>query len=180
MDDEDIPMIDVDYSSQEERRKIYQAVPYERRAPITSDIHTRVAVLEVKTDAHSNSIFGFRETHEALVNKLDSHILASTNRDHELQMSVSQITLAVTNLSDNVVKTNESLTTIAEMATESRNQIVKWDTWVTAILKIASILAIIIGALFSLVQFVESRNHESLPVSQIPAHVADELANVVK
>jgi hypothetical protein len=168
-----IPMSE--FQIQEERRKVYEAVPYERRAPITSDIHTRVAVLEVKSDAHANSIFGFRDSHEALVNKLDSHIIASTNRDHDLQMSVSKITLAVTNLSDNVIKTNESLTTIAAMATESRNQIFKWDAIISTIFKIAGILTLVVGAAWSLFTFIESKAHGQVPLADIPAHIAKEV-----
>jgi hypothetical protein len=143
---------------QQERRKVYAAVPYERRSPSDSDLHTRVAVLEVKTDSHTNSIFGFRDSHEALVNKLDSHILASTARDHELQLSVSQITVAVTSLSDNVMQTNDSLKTIAQMATESHAALSKWDTIVTTCAKIAGIITILLGAAWSLYTFLESHH----------------------
>ena len=151
-----IPMIEFDL--QEERRKVYQAVPYERRATQTRDLHTRVAVLEVKQNNHSDSIFGMKESNAALVSKLDTHIINSTTRDHELQLSVGQITLAVTNLSENVMQTNSSLKTIAQMATESHAALSKWDTIVTTCAKIAGILTIVIGAAWSLYTFLESHN----------------------
>ena len=144
-------------------------------------------ILEIKVSNQGDDIKAVNDVLSKVDDKLGEHMVAQAvseqnaiTRDHELQMAVGQITVAVTNLSDNVVKTNESLTTIATMATESRNQIVKYDTWITAIVKIAGILGIIIGGLFTLVQYVESKNHESLPVSQIPAHVADEISNAVK
>jgi hypothetical protein len=173
-----IPM--TEYDLQEERRKIYQAVPYERRSTVSTDLHTRVAILEVQQNNHADSIFGMKESNAALVNKLDTHIINSTTRDHELQMSVSKITIAVTNLSDNVIKTNQSLTTIAEMATESRNQIVKWDAIASALFKACGVAAIIIGAAWSLFTFLESKTHEQVPLLEIPAHIANEISPPAK
>jgi hypothetical protein len=151
-----IPM--TDYDLQEERRKVYQAVPYERRANVSTDLHTRVAILEVQQGNHADSIFGMKESNAALVSKLDTHIINSTTRDHELQMSVSKITIAVTNLSDNVMQTNDSLKTIAQMATESHAALSKWDTIVTTCAKIAGIATIVIGAGWSLYTFLESHS----------------------
>jgi methyl-accepting chemotaxis protein len=157
----------IEFDSQEERRKIYAAVPFERRGPVSSDIHTRVAVLEIHRSNHADALNGLDASFKRHEDKLDS-----------IQNTMGQVIVSVTNITDNLTQTNQSLKTIAEMATESRNAISKWDTIISTTFKIASVLAIVIGALFSLVKFVEDRNHEAIPVTRIPAHIVDEITTI--
>jgi hypothetical protein len=145
----------------EERRKVYAAVPYDRRNE--TNIQTRVAVLEVQQANHMESINAQKEFNIDVVRKLDSHMVTSTERDHEIQLSVGKIAIAVTNLSDTVSQTNESLKVIAIMATESRDSISKWDTIITVCAKIVTAASIIIGALWSVYTYIDT--HHPLTVA---------------
>jgi hypothetical protein len=78
----------------------------------------------------------------------------------------------VTALSGAMTDTNVTLKGIAEMASNSNMQIIKWDTIIKTIFKIAAIAAIVVGAAWSVFQFIEGQHNTKVAMSDIPEHIA--------
>lgn len=148
-----------------ERRRENIPVDYDQRR--RNDLNARVAVLEIKVSNTSDRLEESYAVTNRIVEKLDNHVLQSTQRDSQLQQSISDVTNAVTTLATNISQTNETLTDIAQLATNSNMQIAKWDTIVKTIAKIISIAAIVVGASWSVFTWVDSKRDHSEVV--IPA-----------
>jgi chromosome segregation ATPase len=158
----------------QERRIASHQVEVERRR--INDMNARVAVLEIKVSTAEGRIEDTHATQIRLIDKLDAHVAASTERDHQLQSTINQITSAVTTLSGTVGETNTTLKEIAQMATTSATQLVKWDTIAMTIIKVATVGAIVLGGAWSLFTWIEAKTHEKVAIIDIPAHVATEMA----
>jgi hypothetical protein len=161
--------------NQQDRRIANQEFDQERRR--VNDMQARVAVLEIKVSTAENRIEDTHQTQIRMLDKLDAHVIASTERDHQLQNTISQITGAVTILSGTVGETNETLKEIAKMATTSATQLMKWDTIAMTLIKVAIVASIIIGGAWSLFTWLESKNHEKVALIDIPTHVVEEVVN---
>jgi hypothetical protein len=159
---------------QQDRRIANQTVEIERRR--INDMNARVAVLEIKVSTAESRIEDTHTTQVRMIDKLDAHVIASTERDHQLQSTISQITGAVTILSSTVGETNETLKEIAKMATTSATQLMKWDTIAMTLIKVATVAAIVIGGAWSLFTYLESKAHEKVAIVDIPAHIANEIS----
>jgi ABC-type transporter Mla subunit MlaD len=160
--------------NQQDRRIENQAIDQERRKH--NDMQARVAVLEIKVSTAENRIEDTHQTQIRMLDKLDAHVIASTERDHQLQNTISQITGAVTILSGTVSETNETLKEIAKMATTSATQLMKWDTIAMTLIKVVTVIAIVIGGLWSVFTYLETKAHEKVALVDIPAHIAEEVA----
>lgn len=157
-----------------ERRMANHQVEVDRRKQLEMD--ARVAVLEIKVSTAEGRIEDTHSTQIRLIDKLDAHVAASTERDHQLQSTINQITSAVTTLSSTVSETNSTLKEIAQMATTSATQLMKWDTIAMTIIKVATVGAIVLGGAWSLFTWLEAKSHEKVAIIDIPAHVATEMA----
>ena len=158
-----IPM-DETQRLQQDRRIAQHAVAFDRRL----DMNARVSVLEVQMNNNTQRIDDHTDTTDKIINRLDAHIQQSTARDQHLQQTIGQITTAVTVLSGTVSETNLTLKEIAKMATESHSEILKWNTIIATVAKAVSILAIVIGAAWSVFTYAE-KAHAATTVTTIEA-----------
>lgn len=156
-----------DQKIQQDRRIAQQSVAFDRRL----DMNARVSVLEVQMNNNTQRIDDHADTTDKIIGRLDAHIQQSTARDQHLQQTIGQITTAVTVLSGTVSETNTTLKEIAKMASESHSEILKWNTIISTIAKLAAMGAIVIGAAWSVFTWVESNHHDKVALADIPAHV---------
>ena len=157
----------MDEKRQQDRRIAQQPVDFDRRL----DMNARVSVLEVQLANNTQRIDDHTDTTEKIINRLDAHIQQSTARDQHLQNTIGQITTAVTVLSGTVSETNTTLKEIAKMASESHSEILKWNTIIATIAKIATIATIVVGGAWSVFTWVEKQHHDTVALADIPAHV---------
>ena len=123
----------------------------DRRQDVTME--TRVAVLETRIDDHAYRLEQNQETTVKLMDRIDQHILLSSQRDAQLQQNLADVTLAVSNLAIHVEETNKTLKTLAELATSSSNNWTKFDSAVKTTFKIGSVACMCIGAIWAVYTF---------------------------
>ena len=150
-----------DFSDQARQDRRSQNIPVDvdRRMPKydSTDAHTRISILEVKIMNTDDKLAANQETTAKLVDRLDSHIQAATQRDTEMQQQLNKVSYSVLNLSDNISVTNDTLKEIAKMAGKSHDQLVKWDTIAMTVIKVATVLSVIIGAGWTVYTYVDSK-----------------------
>lgn len=168
--------IPMDEFIERDRRKESQPVDVDRRTLSERDMHTRVSVLEVKVSNASDRLEESYATQTKIIERLDQHTQQSAVRDHQLQVTMAQITVAVTNLSESVTSTNDTLKTIATMASDSHNELMKWNTIASTLVKVASVAAIIIGAAWTVFTWVEKQHGDKVALTDIPAHISQDVA----
>ena len=130
-----------------DRRSETKPVPYERR------LDERVSILEVHVDNHATRLEENQELSHKLIDRLDKHMEANAVRDSKIQENLTMVTIAVTELSTTVAQTNDTLKVIAGIARESDKTIVRWDAISKTIIKLVTIIAMLIGAAWSVYTF---------------------------
>lgn len=115
---------------------------------LDKSINERVSILEVQVDNHASRLEENQQTSNKLIERLDSHMVASAERDAVLQSNLVQVTLAVTKLSTTVEHTNDTLKKIAGIVEEDNQFIRDWRAVAKAGAKAASIVATLVGALW--------------------------------
>ena len=162
-----IPMEDYSPKGQQERRLQNIPVPEDRRnsMPVfeSADVHARISVLEVKVMNTDDRLEDTQKLTTKLVERLDTHIQASTMRDANMQAQLIKVSDSVMNLAATVTETNGTLKEIANMASKSHMQLMKWDTIITTVIKIASIFSITVGAFWSIYTFADSKYNDNRP-----------------
>lgn len=125
-------------------------------------ISERVSVLETQVDYHSTRLEENQVISNKLIERLDNHMVASAERDAQLQDNLTQVTIAVTHLSTTVQETNTTLKAIAGVANDSRDKWRELDASMAAVLKVFAAIAIIVGGLWAAGTFLYD-HHELLP-----------------
>jgi DNA repair exonuclease SbcCD ATPase subunit len=115
--------------------------------PDSKPISERVSVLETQMEAHASRLEENQVTSNKLIERLDAHMVASAERDANLQNNLTQVTLAVTHLSTTVEETNHTLKKIAGIVDEDNRAIRDWKMITKTVAKMISIMvALVIGA----------------------------------
>ena len=126
----------------------------------TADAHTRISVLEVKVLNTDDRLEETQRTTNKLVERLDTHIQASTLRDANMQAQLIKVSDSVMNLAATVTDTNVTLKEIAKQAGASHMQLMKWDTIVMTILKVGSVLSLAAGAFWTVYTYMDTKHPE--------------------
>jgi LysM repeat protein len=155
-----------EYNTQAAQDRRIQNIPVtdERRKlmPLyeSADAHTRISVLEVKVLNTDDRLEETQRTTNKLVERLDTHIQASTLRDANMQAQLIKVSDSVMNLAATVTDTNVTLKEIAKQAGASHMQLMKWDTIVMTVLKVGSVLSLAAGAFWTVYTYMDSRQVE--------------------
>ena len=122
-----------------------------RKTPVDEErrVTEKVAVLETRVNYHDYRLVQNEDLTKRLIEKLDEHIQTNTERDLEIQRNLANITGAVTSLTETVAETNNTLKSIAQLATRSNAKWIKFDAAWKTIGVIASAASIFIGALWT-------------------------------
>lgn len=154
-----IPM--EDYSDQARQDRRMQNVPVENDRRMSqfesTDVHTRISVLEVKIMNTDDRLEENQKTTDKLVERLDQHIQAATQRDIQMQTQLVKVSDSVMNLSSSVSETNTTLKEIAQMAGRSHAQLMKWDTIAMTLIKVVTVLSVVIGAGWTVYTYIDSK-----------------------
>lgn len=109
-------------------------------------INERVSVLETQMEAHASRLEENQQTSNKLIERLDLHMVASAERDAVLQNNLTQVTIAVTQLSTTVEETNTTLKKIAGIVDEDNRIIRDWKMISKTVAKMVSIVvAVVVG-----------------------------------
>ena len=110
-------------------------------------ISERVSVLETQMEAHASRLEENQVTSNKLIERLDAHMVASAERDANLQNNLTQVTLAVTQLTGTVEATNDTLKKIAGIVDEDNRAIRDWKMITKTVAKMISIaITFVVGA----------------------------------
>jgi len=161
--------------SAQDRRLKNVPVSDERRSQMaifdSTDAHTRISVLEVKVMNTDDKLDDTQKLTNKLVERLDTHIQASTLRDANMQAQLIKVSDSVIGLTATVTETNGTLREIAQMANASHMQLMKWDTIVMTVIKISIATATILGAAWSVYTFVDAKVQQEQPQQHIQPYV---------
>ncbi len=116
-------------------------------------IDERVAVLETKVGNHSNRIEENQETMIKLIDRLDAHIAVATDRDSKLESAMVRVETVVDNLTSEIARSNTNLETLSKVMVNTGAKVAKWETIAKTLTKVASIAALVIGAIWALITF---------------------------
>lgn len=154
----------------QDRRVKSVPVADERRSQMaifdSTDAHTRISILEVKVLNTDDKLEDTQKLTNKLVERLDTHIQASTIRDANMQTQLIKVSDSVMNLAATVTETNGTLKEIAKQASASHMQLMKWDTIVMTLIKVASVVSIIAGASWTVYTFVDAKTQQEQHYTQ--------------
>ena len=115
-------------------------------------ISERVSVLETQVDSHAVQLEKNQELSMKLIDRLDKHMESNASRDIQIQENLTQVTVAVGELTNVVAQTNTTLQTIAGITNSNNKTITIWDTSTRAVVKFLVAIVCIIGLGASVVQ----------------------------
>ena len=109
-------------------------------------MNERVGILEVQMENHATRLEENQLISNKLIEKLDAHMVAGSERDIKLQDNLVQVTIAVTQLSTTVEATNITLKKIAKIVDDDATTIRDWKTVTRTACKMIGItVSLVIG-----------------------------------
>lgn len=159
-------MPNIEYFDQPDRRKenIPMLPEYDRR------LAERVSVLEVRADNLSIKTIETQDLLQKFISRFDNHTVAEENNTQELSTTLVKVTNTVDNLANEIKRTNDTLISFAGKVEITHDKVSKWDTIAKTLIKTATVISIVIGAVWTVYTFVDSK-YQQQEQNYIQPHV---------
>lgn len=116
-------------------------------------LEERVAILEVRANAHSEKLDQNYDLVSKFITRLDSHIEQENEHDNKIENTLTRVTVVVDNLTSEISRTNSTMEKFIDKVDKTTNTVGKWDTIAKTTVKIAGILAVLVGACWAVWTF---------------------------
>lgn len=138
-----------------------EVIKYDRRTsdePFTVErrIAERVSVLEIRVDNVDAIVSDNRELLEKFLVKFDKHITDETESSKSMNNTMIKVSSVVDNLTTEIKRTNDTLTTFNEKLDTTQTKVTEWDTAVKTIIKAVAVVTMLISAGWTVFQYVET------------------------
>ena len=116
-------------------------------------LEERVAVLEIRADQHSEKLDVNNDLLVKFIDRLDEHIAQENIHDNKMENTLTRVTTVVDNLTSEISRTNTTMEKFIIKLDDTTTTVSKWDTIAKTSVKIAGIVAVLIGACWAVWTF---------------------------
>lgn len=151
-------MPNIEYFDQPDRRKEQVPMPPDQERRLSE----RVSILEIQVDNHATKLEQNQEMLIKFFDRFDNHLENQTNQNRVLETTLVKVSTVVDNLTQEISRTNTTMGEFTEKVNLTSKKVSQWDTIAKTLIKVCSVGAIVVGALWTVYTYVDSRPQQTI------------------
>ena len=120
----------------------------------------RVSILEIQVDNHATKLEENQEMLIKFFDRFDNHLENQTNQNRVLETTLVKVSTVVDNLTQEISKTNTTMSDFTEKVNVTSKKVAQWDTIAKTLIKVATVSAIIISAAWTVYTYVDTKTQQ--------------------